>query len=47
MFNEDEATHGESSLVAVLARLSRVADSHADVALASMAREIIDAVEAP
>ena len=46
VFSEDEAAHGESSLVAVLARLSRLADSHADVAVASMAREIMDAVEA-
>ena len=45
VFREDEETNEGSSLLAVLSRMSQVAASHADVPLASLAREIIEAVQ--
>ena len=45
VFREDEETNGDSSLLAVLSRMSQVAASHADVSLASLAGEIIEAMQ--
>ena len=45
VFREDEEANGENCLLAVLSRMSQVAASHADVPLASLAREIIGAMD--